>query len=194
MKKLTTQKRSASGASLLVVLACAAFSPLSLAEDGTQFVDYAEVQDVRPIYRIVEHQVPQRSCWSEDVRVERPYQHSTANHSATSTLLGGVIGGAIGHAVGRGHDNKKIGTAVGTVLGMSIGHDVGHKNRTTSYRETGYENIERCETSYRRETEEQLIGYDVTYRYRGETFRSRTQRHPGERIKVAVSVNPIENY
>lgn len=183
-----------------LALACA-FSGAALsstaAADRAQFVDYAQVKEVRPVYRTVEHHIPQRSCWDESVRIERPYSQPRQHNSATSTLVGGMIGGALGHAVGRGHDNKKIGTAVGAVLGMSIGNDIGHKNRPSTSREAPYghdvyEHVERCDVSYRKEIEEQLIGYDVTYKYRGETFSTRTRHHPGERIKLAISVNPLE--
>lgn len=178
---------------MVAFAACGLTLGLDAAAERGQFMDYAKVKSVRPIYRTVEHEVPRRSCWSEDVRVERPYSQAQ-HHSATSTLVGGLIGGAIGHAVGHGHDNKKIGTAVGTVLGMSIGHDIGHKNRDSRYSEVSYENVERCEVSYQRETEEQLIGYDVTYNYRGETLTTRTREHPGDRIRVSVSVSPVEHY
>lgn len=164
------------------------FSSSALA-DRQRFVDIARVTKVTPIYRTIAHKIPQQQCWVETVRVERP-QYRTS--SQTSTLLGGVIGGAIGNAVGRGRDNKRIGTVVGSVLGMSIGSDVARRNKHSQT--VAYEDVERCETSYKNKTEQVLSGYDVSYVYKSEHFNTHTKRHPGKRLKVAVNVTPIEEY
>ena len=37
-----------------------------------------------------------------------------------------------------------------------------------------------------------VAGYDVEYRYRGEVYLSRLDYDPGERLRVRVSVEPIE--
>jgi uncharacterized protein YcfJ len=36
----------------------------------------------------------------------------------------------------------------------------------------------------------QVAGYDVTYEYAGRSFRTRTNYHPGDRIRVRVDVRP----
>ncbi|MFL0810964.1 MAG: glycine zipper 2TM domain-containing protein [Agarilytica sp.] len=149
------------------------------------FIDYAKVKEVNPVYATIERQIPQKSCWTERSRRE-----SRQHNSATSTIMGGIIGGAIGHSVGRGGDNKKIGAAVGTLLGASIGKDVGHNSRNQR-RHPEYQNVERCETHYRAVREEQLVGYDVTYQYRGEFYQTRTEEDPGKRMKVKISLSPV---
>ena len=157
--------------------------------DSNRFVDYARVVSADPIYKTYEHRIPRESCWIEQVREERP-----RHRSATSTIVGGIIGGAIGNAVGAGDDNKKVGAVVGSILGMSIGHDIGrhHAHHHKNYR-VGYKEVERCEVKYEIEREEKLSGYDVKYHYRGETYQTRMNQHPGKRIKVAVHVQPLEN-
>lgn len=151
------------------------------------FVDYAKVKDAKPVYATIEREIPQKSCWTE-----RIHKESRHHNSATSTIMGGIIGGALGHAVGRGGDNKKIGAAVGTLLGASIGKDAANNRR--AYRNHRFEDVERCETHYRIESEEQLVGYDVTYQYRGEFYQTRTSEHPGKRMKVKVSLSPVVEF
>jgi len=41
-------------------------------------------------------------------------------------------------------------------------------------------------------SEERLEGYDVTYRYDGEVYSTRTRNDPGDTIRVSVSVVPVE--
>ncbi len=174
---------------LISVIAAA---PLLANAEQHRFFDYAKVREVKPTYQSVAHRIPQEDCWVERVRTER---HPRSNTSATSTLVGGVIGGAIGHAVGHGKDNKKIGAVVGSMLGLSIGRDIGRRqHRHGDYPEVFYDDVERCETSYRTETEERLTGYRVTYQYRGEVYTTHMDEHPGQRIKVAVSVRPVKEY
>ena len=49
---------------------------------------------------------------------------------------------------------------------------------------------ERCRvvTDYQRE--ERVLGYDVTYDWRGELFQVQTDRHPGDRIRMRVEAVP----
>ncbi len=169
-----------------LTFALTAVAPLSLAESH-RFVDYAKVKDVRPMYQTFEHRVPEERCWTETVRRETHPQR----RSATGTLMGGIIGGAIGHAVGHGRSNKKLGAVVGSVLGASIGSDISNKHHRQSRHSSVYEDVERCEVSYKIETEERLTGYNVTYSYRGETYHTHMDEHPGKRMKISVSVSPL---
>lgn len=163
---------------------------LSQAKDYRQY-DYARVQQVTPIYRTIERRVPVENCWVERVRNER---YRGGHDSATGTLVGGVIGGAIGHAVGHGKSNKKLGAVVGSVLGASVGHDISRRRSEPGYTEVSYDDVERCEVTYRREVQQVADGYDVLYRYRGRTYNTHTDYHPGKRIKVDVRVRPARHY
>lgn len=163
-------------------------APLSMA-GASRHSDYAKVTHVNPVYQSVKHRVPEKHCWVETVRTERHHPRS----SATSTLIGGAIGGAIGHAVGHGKSNKKLGAVVGSVIGMSVGHDLGRRDHGNRTRVT-HKDVERCEVQYRTETQQQLHGYDVSYRYHGKTYTTFMKKRPGKKIKVAVNVRPVSKY
>lgn len=180
--------------SIALITAALTLTPALVTAQSERFYDYAKVKRVTPIYQSFEHRIPRESCWTERVRVEE-YRRGPRSGSTTGTLVGGVIGGALGHAVGRGSDNKKIGTVVGSALGMSIGNDVSRRRQSQyydDYPDVSYEDEQRCETTYSTEREERLSGYDVTYKYRGETFTTFMQEHPGDRLRVSVSVSPID--
>ena len=54
--------------------------------------------------------------------------------------------------------------------------------------------VQRCRTvSDNYQSEPEVVGYDVTYRYAGQTYRTTTPYHPGKTIRVAVSVRPEDN-
>lgn len=169
-------------------------------DNDTRHTDYARVVSAEPVYRTVENRVPVESCWTEQVREEVPvYQQAsyTRPKSATGVILGSVIGGAIGNAVGAGDENKKVGTVVGALLGASIGHDVSRKNRHRSseqysHTEVNYRDVQRCEMTDKIEMERVAIGYNVTYRYHGQNYTTHMDRNPGEKLKVAVHIQPIQ--
>ena len=48
-----------------------------------------------------------------------------------------------------------------------------------------------CETVEYSTLREELVAYRVAYRYRGRIFRTKTARHPGERIRVDAPLHPI---
>ncbi len=50
--------------------------------------------------------------------------------------------------------------------------------------------VERCVTTTVSRQERRHEGYYVTYVYRGNTFQTRTDQHPGDRIRVRVQVRP----
>lgn len=155
------------------------------------FEDYGRVEHVEPVYKYFEHRIPHETCWNDTVRVDRPRQ--SHHDSTTSTLVGGVIGGAIGHAVGHGKSNKKLGAVVGSVIGMSVGRDIGErKQEKHRHHDTPiYKEVERCDVRYTTKRDERLVGYDVTYKYKGERYTTFMQEHPGKRIRLAVSVQPV---
>ena len=86
--------------------------------------------------------------------------------------------------------NKQVGAVVGGVLGYSIGKDIGRRSaeRQAAY---GYEDREVCSTIYERVEEERLNGYDVSYAYAGETYKTRMASDPGDTIRVRVQVRPL---
>lgn len=149
--------------------------------------DWAKVTHVEPITRTVEHSTPHKTCWNERVHYNQP-RHQ--NDSYTGTIMGGIIGGAIGNAVGHGKKNKQVGAVVGSILGASVGHEISSKNRYQSGSYSTYHDKKRCSFEERIRYEEEVVGYHVSYRYRGDVYQTRMNQHPGKRIKVRVSVEP----
>ncbi len=169
----------------LCVVVCGSYATVSFADYG-ETEDYARVVSARPVYRTVENRVPQERCWNETVREES----RSEGNSPAGAIVGGVVGAALGHSVGRGGDNKKMGTAAGAVLGAVVGNQVGKSHSGGD--EVTYRDRERCETSNSVERREQIVGYDVEYQYMGHTYNSRMDHKPGNRIRVAVRVEPLE--
>jgi uncharacterized protein YcfJ len=151
------------------------------------YQDSAKVTNVEPIYRTVEITRPERQCWDEEVE-----HYHAGNKTYTGTVLGGIIGGVVGNKVsrhrGRGND---VATVAGALLGSAIGHDIS-RQQSGGYYTTSVER--RCEVTHETTYEEQLVGYDVTYRYQGRLFTTRTKEHPGKRIPVTVDVRPDRRF
>jgi uncharacterized protein YcfJ len=151
--------------------------------------DTARVIDVDPIVRVVRISEPRRRCWDEDyvVRHEAPGHGRTAG----STILGGIIGGAVGNAFGSGR-GKDAATVAGVLIGSSIGHDraVRDAERYGSAREETRTRT-RCDVDDAWREEERIEGYDVTYEYMGDRYRTRMSHDPGDTLKVWVSVRPV---
>lgn len=145
--------------------------------------EYARVVDARPIYQRVTHQVPQESCHYETVAYR-----DRRSDSYTGTVVGGLVGAAIGHELGNSRRNKDVGAVAGGLLGASIGHDVSRRKNPGTVR---YHDQQICQTSYRTEHSQSLVGYDVTYKYQGRLYQTRTSHHPGDRIPVDVHIRPV---
>ncbi len=155
--------------------------------------DTAQVIRVDPIidrYRAESRQ----HCWIEQSRYDdrRYYNHGG---NASGALLGAVIGGALGNQVGHG-DGRAASTIAGAVIGGSIGNNANRYDHYDGY--NGYRDgsIRRCERvgdngrdgydGY----DERVVAYNVTYRYAGRTYHTITNYHPGNTLRVTVSVQP----
>lgn len=174
MKALRTTLFAAAG---LLVAGCATAGHPS----GGAVYDWAQVLEAKPVYEYHRVPVSREVCWDEEVRHSRRGDGGTAG-----TVLGGLIGGLAGHQVGSGRGNTAA-TVVGTLAGAAVGREA---SRGPSHDYYTVEERCRLERDYREE--ERLTGYRVTYLYNGETYTTRTQRDPGDRIRVRVSVSPAE--
>lgn len=151
---------------------------------GEGFYDRARVVKVKPIYERVEVIRPEERCWNETV------YHSPRHRSYTPSIAGAIVGGAVGNRFGHGH-GKDAMTVAGALLGASIGNDISHKRG----RRAGYRSTERrCETIEQVEEQEELVGYRVKYRYKGQAGWMRTKHDPGKYVQVRVSVEPVDQY
>lgn len=147
---------------------------------GTYY-EYGRVLRAKPIYETHRRSVPRQSCWQEQVT------HHSRSNSSTGTIVGGIIGAAVGHELGHKKRNKQIGAVAGAVLGSSIGYDLTKGKRHQPVHSTR----ERCETVYEEHSERVVVGYRVKYRYNGQVYRTRMDSHPGDRVKLKVSVTPV---
>jgi len=161
--------------------------------------DVAQVTNVSPILEDVRTE-PRQECWNEPAPRYGDNGYSNNGYSngqsrasnVGGTVLGAIIGGALGNQVGKG-DGRTAATIAGAVAGGAIGHGVARRNdgnQTQAYGSQGG-TVQRCRTvsdGYR--PEPRVVGYDVTYRYAGQTYHTTTPYHPGKTLRVAVSVRP----
>lgn len=149
-------------------------------DDG--FYDQAKVLRVEPIITTVSVAVPQRECYQEEVRTPVYTQRSDG-----AALVGGIIGGVLGHNLGHGR-HRGGATVAGTIIGAAVGKSMA-RGQDTYYENVSY--VDRCDVHTSYQTEERIDGYNVTYRYKGETYSTRMDYDPGQFIKVRVNVSPV---
>jgi uncharacterized protein YcfJ len=155
--------------------------------DGSVRYAYGEVLEVQPVYRGIRTPASQQVCYDEPVE----YYQAARPPSPVGTLFGAILGGVIGNQLGRGgrgyYGDYRRDSA--TIAGAAIGGAIGYQASSGPTRVArGYEQRCRVETTWRQA--EEVAGYDVTYRYRGEIYQTRTDRHPGDSIRVRVAVEP----
>lgn len=137
-----------------------------------------------------------------DDRYQRGYdpygqgQLGTTAGGNVATVIGGLVGAAIGSQVGGGsarYATAAIGSMVGGMAGRQI-YEAGQRDRYPA--RTGTVRV--CDPvpygnggySSTRVSDGRVAGYDVTYEYAGRQFQTRTDYHPGDRIRVRVDVRP----
>ena len=195
-----------------------AFAPTTFAGESEGFYVWADVTDVRPIVTTQYERTPVTSC--RVVRVEPRQREARAvredrNQNALPALVGGLLGGVIGNQFGSGNGRRAM-TVIGAIAGASIAssgshQDARHDDRRDYRYDTAYEtrydtrsdyrhdnrhdnrrsDREVCETSWEVEQYDVIDGYEVTYRYMGREFERITDEHPGDRMKLYVTVDPI---
>jgi uncharacterized protein YcfJ len=179
MNKLTIKTALTTAVCGLLISA----APARASHDDDAVWAYAKVVDVDPIYREVRVRAPRQVCEEVPV-VERT--HYRGGPDPGRVLVGAVIGGVIGHQFGSGRGND-----VATAAGAFIGANEAAQNSYRSGRVVEREVLEtRCETVREARYESRVEGYDVTYRYQGRLYHTRTNYDPGRRIRVRVDVTP----
>lgn len=172
----------------LSILLASCASIWTISASGQTTYEYGDVIETRAIYQIVEISEPMEQCWEEEVVIDR---YPSRSGSRTPVLVSTIIGGALGNAVGNGKSNKRIGAVVGAMLGHSIGRDIVSDRNRSRNAVRDYETVQRCETAYEKFEEERLVAYQVTYLYNGEEYSVRTDSDPGDRIRLRVSIHPV---
>jgi uncharacterized protein YcfJ len=153
-------------------------------DNGDEGIHFAWADGVRvdPIYTYERVSRPERECYDTEVT----HRDDRRGNNAGATVLGAIIGGALGNQVGKG-DGRKAATIAGAVAGGAIANSAARRDD-----ETYVSSERRCREVDGGYEERRINGYDVEYRYRGETYMSRLSFDPGERIRVRVSVTPAD--
>jgi uncharacterized protein YcfJ len=152
--------------------------PLAQAAD---FEDFGRVVRVQP--RVEQIRQPRQECRTEYQQV--PVQQQ---RSAGGSIVGGIAGALLGSQVGGGN-GKVAATAAGAIAGAVVGDRVDNNGRQ-DYNGVQEQAVRQCRNvdSY----DSRTTGYDVTYEYRGQNYTTFTQRDPGNRIRLRVSVEPVQ--
>jgi uncharacterized protein YcfJ len=158
-----------------------------------QNFDWGEVIRVDPILSTYHQPIRRDECWSQPVVYREPayYRDHRGSRDRAPAILGAIVGGAIGNQFGSGSGRDAM-TVAGAALGYSATRDSQRRGGYYTSGGRAYQVYEqRCapRTSYVRD--ERVAGYEVTYRYRGEIYRTTTDYHPGSRIQVRVDVRPV---
>ena len=153
------------------------------------------VQRVANRYASYQHQ----ECWNEQSNsYDNNYYRDSSGRLYRSdsrgnlggTVLGALIGGALGNQVGNG-DGRKAATIGGAVIGGAIGNSANRGDGYDRYSDSS-NTVRRCRTvNDNNNNRNNYDGYNVTYRYGNQTYRSYMNRNPGRTIRIAVSVQPI---
>ncbi len=111
-----------------------------------------------------------------------------------ATVIGGIAGAVLGSKIGDG-SGRYVGTAVGSMVGGMAGrsiYDSSQRNRQLERRGT----VRVCDPVPVNSRDGYydknggVTDYDVTYEYASRTYHTRTNYHPGNRIRVRVDVQP----
>lgn len=182
--------------------------PPPIAAESTRY-GWADVLRVDPVYEAM----PEAAAQDGEAGSSRPECTDTAppppahdelaDNRVAGTVIGALIGGVIGHAFGRG-DGNKAATAAGAVAGGVAGNRIAAaaQDQQINARQADAER-DAVSASLRdsRDTrpirgssqpERRIVGYDVEYRYKGEIYMARLPFDPGDRMRVKVTVVPVE--
>lgn len=143
--------------------------------------DYARVVDVQPVTEIVRTPREQQVCHEEMVRRRVPEYRSPA-----PAIFGSILGGVIGHQFGGG-SGKTAATVAGAAIGGAVATNAQYRRYPPRYH-TAPE--QRCHIETEWHTEERVIAWDVSWKYRGRVYQSRMDEPPGDRIPVRIRVSP----
>lgn len=158
--------------------------------------DDARVIDVDPIIDRRSMPVRRDVCYQVPVDRYQPGRTTYRERDRTGAMVAGaIIGGALGNLAGKG-DGRKAATIAGALLGGAIGHNSARGGyepyRTNGYYVRDYRQDCRTETNW--QGSDEVVGYDVTYRYEGRTYHTTLDHHPGHRLRVRIDsdVTPAE--
>lgn len=167
-----------------------AITSIATAGRYDQDYTYAQVVDVQPIYE--NYQTPQnRRVCDNNTRRRNNNNDVQYRSNGGGAILGGIIGGIIGNRFGKGH-GRRAATAAGVMVGSAIGSNTKHSGQYNNNRYDRRNNSRACYTQRDHRVEQRITGYDVSYDYNGQIYQTRLQNHPGDRVRIQVSVQVAE--
>lgn len=126
----------------------------------------------------------------DDGNGERRYGTETGRNVAT--VIGGIVGAALGSKVGGGsarYATAAVGSMVGGMAGRGV-YEQAQRNKQPPRRAV----VSVCDPVDARDdgryAPTSITMYDVTYEYAGRQYVTRTDHHPGDRMRVRVDVRP----
>jgi uncharacterized protein YcfJ len=147
---------------------------------AADFDDSARVISVTP--RVEQFNQPQQECRTEYVQVQQQQGRGVGG-----SIIGGVAGALLGSQVGGG-SGRTAAAAVGAITGAVVGDRMENNNANAAG--VQQQAVQQCRTVDHWES--RTTGYSVNYEYRGHSYTSVMPYDPGERLKVRVSVTPLQ--
>jgi uncharacterized protein YcfJ len=163
-----------------LILSALGVCALPLAQAG-DFEDFGRVVRVQP--RMEQVRTPHRECRTDYVQAQVPQQRSQGG-----SVIGGIAGALLGSQVGSGN-GKVAAAAAGGIAGAMMGNQVDNQNNAYAP-QTQEQAVQRCRNVDT--VEQRAAGYDVTYDYRGHSYTAFMNSDPGDRIRLHVSVDPVQ--
>lgn len=139
---------------------------------------YGKITKVDPIYSETYVDVPRTVCYDVNVPVTRQTGATDGD-----VIAGAIIGSAIGNQFGKG-DGKDAATALGAILGAHAG------SKQTHQVVTGYRVEQQCETQYVTDTQTEITGWTVYYKWhtvRGSFDTYRDDYFVGDSIQINIT-------
>lgn len=149
---------------------------LAAALPAHAFEAVATVVNVTPINETVN--APSQRCWTEYRQTQAP----PVEHNYGGAVLGGITGGLLGSLMGEGN-GKVAAAAVGAGLGAITGDRMANRDNGN----VATAPVQRCEQVAGTQTR---TAYQVTYEFDGQRFMTQLPYHPGNQLRVNVSVTP----
>lgn len=151
------------------------------AVQAADFEDFGRVVRVTP--RVEQYNQPRQECRTDYVQVQQP-----AQRSAGGSIVGGIAGALLGSQVGSGN-GRTAAAAAGAIAGAVVGDRVD--NRDAQPGGVQEQAVKQCRTV--EHWESRTTGYEVVYDYRGRNYTSVMSYDPGERVRLRVNIEPMQN-
>ncbi len=121
------------------------------------------------------------------------YRRNTAGTETgrtVATVIGGIVGAAVGSQVGGG-SARFATSAIGSMVGGMAGRQIYEQSKRDNDRVGAVRVCDPVPVGNGYPTgDRNSNAYDVTYEYAGRTYTTRTNYHPGDRMRVRVDVRP----